>query len=142
MNSILNTGDQATHAVKQAASLARENFLEFGTQLVKLLGRMREAEGRGADSLLEHMGLQRRTGLAKPVVCFAAGAIVGAGAALLLAPTAGDKLRKKLAAFFSTEIDQVTSPVKPLVTAAEQSAEEAEVVAKKADNGAKHHVTR
>jgi hypothetical protein len=141
MNSILNTGDQATHAVKQAASLARENVLEFGTQLVKLLGRMREAEGHGADSLLEHLGLQRRTGLAKPIVCFATGAVVGAGAALLLAPTSGDRLRKKLAAFFSSEIDQVTSLVKPLATKAKQNADEAEVVAKKADNGTKHHVT-
>jgi hypothetical protein len=134
MSSISNTTGHAAQTVKDAASHAREGVLEFGTQLLELFGRMREAEAHGVERLLQRMGLQR-AGLAQPMVFFAAGAVFGAGAGLLFAPTSGSELRRNLGTFFAGKVDKMTSLIKP-VLASEDAATE---TARKIDNGAHAH---
>jgi hypothetical protein len=57
----------------------------------------------GTDDILAALGLQRRrnsfdAALAPSIALFAAGALVGAAAAMLLAPKSGQALRKELSA--------------------------------------------
>jgi hypothetical protein len=135
MNSISKTTDHATQTVKDAASHARENLVEFGTQLIKVLDRARDAEVFNLDSLLQRAGLQRRGGIVQPMAYFAAGALVGAGAGLLFAPTSGAKLRENIVALVSGEIDKLAKIFKPAVNAAEEIVEDAATVGKTVENG-------
>jgi hypothetical protein len=151
MNSISTTTEDAADAVKGAASHARDNLLELGTQLLRLLGRAREAEVFSLDNWLQRIGLQRRESIVQPVLFFAAGAVLGAGAGLLLAPTAGSKLREDIAAFLSGEIEKLTAMMKPVVEKTTEKVEKAGKVvreteggssdARNIDNGAKHAST-
>jgi YtxH-like protein len=51
----------------------------------------------GVDDMLDFVGLERRRGHGwEKLVLFGAGAVAGAGAALLLAPTSGRETREKL----------------------------------------------
>ncbi|MGO9839276.1 MAG: YtxH domain-containing protein [Polyangiaceae bacterium] len=134
MSSTSNTTGQAAQTVKDAASHARAGVLDFGTQLLELFGRMRDAEGHGVERLLQRMGLQRREGLTQPVVFFAAGAVFGAGAGLLFAPTSGSELRRNLGTFFSGKVDEVTSRIKAVLEPKEKDV--ATESATKIDNGA------
>jgi|HubBroStandDraft_1064217.scaffolds.fasta_scaffold19628_3 hypothetical protein len=134
MSSISNTTGHAAQSVRDAASHARESVLEFGTQLLEVLGRMREAEGQGVDRLLQRLGLQRRGGVTQPIAFFAAGAVLGASAALLFAPTSGSELRRNIAGFWSTKVDKVASLVKPVLRSVEKDLGDGEP-AKTNDNG-------
>jgi hypothetical protein len=135
MSSISNTTGHAAQSVRDAASHARESVLEFGTQLLEVLGRMREAEGQGVDRLLQRLGLQRRGGVTQPMAFFAAGAIFGAGAGLLFAPTSGSELRRNIASFWSAKVDKVTSLVKPVLRSVDKDLGESDP-ARTNDNGA------
>jgi hypothetical protein len=140
MNSISKTADHATQTVKDAASHARENLLDFGTQLLKVLERARDSEVFSLDSVLQRAGLQRREGMAQPMAYFAAGMVVGAGAGLLFAPTSGDKLRENIALLVSAKVDKLASIFRPATKAAEEVIEGAGVAAKSLENGARHDV--
>src|SRR5271170_7360710 len=83
MTTISNTADHATEQVKDAASHVRGTLLDFSTQVLKLINRARDAEGRGVDAMLHGLGLERRRSALGPVLWFAAGA-VAAGTAVLL----------------------------------------------------------
>ncbi len=107
MTTLSNTADHAADQVKDAASHVRGTLLEFSTQVLKLVNRAREAEGRGVDSVLHGLGLERRRSALGPVLWFAAGAVVAGTAVLLTSPTSGQKLRKAIASFFGREIEAV-----------------------------------
>jgi gas vesicle protein len=77
----------------------------------------------------------------QPVAFFAAGAVFGAAAGLLLAPTSGEELRKNIASLFGREIEKVTSLVKPLVKSTEEKMD-ATATEKKVGNGAQHEGAR
>jgi len=129
MNSISSSADQATDAVKDAASHARENVLEIGAQLLRLLNRARDANVLSFDSWLHRVGLRRHGGIGQvvqPLVFFAAGAVVGAGAGLLFAPTSGSKLREDIAALVAEQIEKLGTMFKPAVSTAEQGMERGE----------------
>jgi YtxH-like protein len=121
MNSLSDTTDEATSAVKDAASNLRENLIEAGTHMLRLLARARDPGSNGIDALLRMLKLQRRDGPVQPILLFAAGALVGAAAGLLFAPTAGDKLRGDIAAGLSREVEKLSALVKSLTKTAEQT---------------------
>jgi hypothetical protein len=73
------------------------SMVELGAQALRLVNNLKEAEARGAESVLSLMGLQRRQSVARPLLWFAAGATVAAGAALLLAPMKGEELVDRIA---------------------------------------------
>ena len=62
--------------------------------------RLQSLQKISADDVLAAFGLQKRTsafdGLAPSLALFAAGAVVGAAAAVLLTPKAGPAMRKEL----------------------------------------------
>jgi hypothetical protein len=99
MTTISDTADHAAEHMKDVASHARGTMLDLAAQAMKLVSGAREAEGRGVDTLLDRMGLQRRRSGFVPVLWLAAGAIAAAGVVLLLAPTSGKSLRKRIAGF-------------------------------------------
>jgi hypothetical protein len=138
MNSISKTADHATQTMKDAASHARENLLEFGTQMLQVLDRARDSEVFSLDSLLQRAGLQRRAGAGQPIAYFAAGFMVGAGAGLLFAPTSGSKLRENIANLVSAEVDKLASIFRPATKRVEEVVEEADAVAKNLENGVRH----
>jgi gas vesicle protein len=55
--------------------------------------------------------LQRRESALRPALWFAAGAVVAGGAALVLAPSSGEKLRKRLIELLSKAGDTVKQSV-------------------------------
>jgi hypothetical protein len=95
MATIANTTEHAAEHVKEAASHVRAKLFDFSTQLLKLINSAREAEGRGADTLLHRLGLQRQRGPRVGVLWFAAGAVTVGTAVFLMTP-AGKKLRRTL----------------------------------------------
>ena len=96
MRSIWNT-DQVAHRMKDAASSARISFLDLGTQVLRLVNNLRDGERHRLDSVLGRVGLYRRHDTALgPILWFTAGAVVGGGAGILLAPTVGQGLRDRM----------------------------------------------
>jgi YtxH-like protein len=142
MSSTSNMTGHARQTVKDAASQTSESVLEFGTQVLGLLGRMRDAEGHAVERLLHRMGLKRREGLTQSAAFFAAGAIVGAGAGLLFAPTTGKQLRHNIATLFAGRLDEVTSLIKPVLRSAEKKVADAAATVEKTDNGVADHPAR
>jgi hypothetical protein len=96
-------------------------LLEFSTQVLKLINRAREAEGRGVDAMLHGLGLERRRSALGPVLWFAAGAVAAGTAVLLTSPASGQKIRKAIASFVGQEIDAVGSQASAIVNRAEQA---------------------
>ena len=102
MSSVASTASHAVDHVKDAASIARWNVVDLGIQIVKLLNTIRSQEMCAVDSGLHFIGLQRRESALRPVLIFAAGAVVGSSLAIFLTPTSGKDLRAKLLAFLAT----------------------------------------
>ena len=113
MNSVVNHAQHAAFTaadqVKSAADGTRSSLIELGVQALKLFNHVRAQETRYVDSALDHIGLQRRESALRPVLWFAAGAVVAGGAALVLAPSSGEMLRKRLIELLSTAGDSVKS---------------------------------
>ncbi len=134
MSPFSNTADHATDAIAHA----RAALLDLPSQMMKLVDGARETERRGADALLDRMGLQRRQSALTPVIWFVAGAVVAGAAAFILAPTSGKQLRRRVAAFLDAELDEIK--------AVERQVEEkvrGEVSAvTKMPNGASHEAPR
>jgi hypothetical protein len=131
MTTISNTTDHAAEQVKEAASHARTTFLDLSTQVMKLINGAREAEGRGVEAVLDRLGLQRRTSALGPVLWFAVGAAVAGTSVVLMTPTSGKKLRRRIARFLGGEVEAVT-------TEAKETKEHTEDGMKKMPNGANH----
>ena len=78
------------------------------------------------DDILSSLGLETRSRSTTRVFAyaglFAAGVVVGAGAAWLLAPRSGDRLRNSLAAGVKDISDQVASTASRVAEAAKQRA--------------------
>ena len=100
MNSVVNNAQHAASnavdQVKSTASDTRASLVDFGVQALKFVNHLRAQESRVVDSALDQIGLQRRESAIRPVLWFAAGAVVAGGAALVFAPSSGEKLRKRL----------------------------------------------
>jgi hypothetical protein len=97
MKSIWNT-DKVAHRMRDAASSARVNFIDLGTQVLRLVNNLRDGERQRLDSVLGRVGLYRRqSGALGPILWFTAGAVVGGGAGILLAPTVGQGVRERMA---------------------------------------------
>jgi hypothetical protein len=134
MTTITKTSDRAMDHVEDAASHARSTLLELSTQVGKVISGALTAEGRGVDALLDRLGLQRRESAFKPAVWFAAGAVAAGMAVLLMSPTSGKELRRRIASFLGneTETNAARSDALPRV---EQVAKSEASTAK---NGARH----
>jgi hypothetical protein len=132
MTTISNTADHATEHVKHAASHVGSSLLDLSTQVIRFANGVREAQGRGVETMLGRLGLQRRQGALGPVLWFAAGAVAAATAVLLLSPTTGPQLRRRITAFIGRE----TEPNAGQPGVAEPRIEEPEVSAQ--HNGAQH----
>jgi len=109
MTTISSTADQAADRVKDGASHVRGTLLELSTQVIKLINSAREAEGRGMDTVLHRLGLERRRSALGPVLWFTAGAVAAGTVVLLTAPTSGKGIRRAIASFFDHEVDEVGS---------------------------------
>ena len=94
MNTILN---HAMKSADDAAPHSRPSVIEYATQGLKLFGALRALEIGAVEALLGRVGLARRQSAVTPLFWFAAGAILGGGAALALSPAAGQPLRSRLA---------------------------------------------
>jgi hypothetical protein len=109
MATISDSAEHATEHVRDAASHARARFFDFSTQVLKLVNGIREAQGRGTDTVLDHLGLRRQKGPLGPALWFAAGAVTAGAAVFLLTPTSGGDLRRRIARFFATEGEAVVA---------------------------------
>jgi hypothetical protein len=138
MNTFSNTADHATDAI----SHARTALLDLPGQMMKLVDNARESERRGVDSLLDRMGLQRRQSVLTPVLWVAAGAVIAGAAAVLLAPTSGREIRRRIASFFDAEVDMIKTQGKDLERRVEETLKEGAPVAIKAPNGISHDTSR
>ena len=116
MTTVLNTGSHAVDQVKDTASSARGAVLDLGVQALKFLNTVRSEEYRLVGSALESVGLQRRESSLRPVLWFAAGAVLAGSAVLLLAPTSGRKLRNKILRVFGSTEEAATDLAKSMAT--------------------------
>lgn len=99
---------EAVHSVEHAASHARGSVIELATQALKMANSFRSMRATDAvDSVLGRVGLQRQSSMLVPIGIFVAGATLGGLVGLALAPSAGKKLRKRVARFLWSEIDAV-----------------------------------
>jgi len=111
------------HVMKDVQALARDfaspahptSWIEYGTQALKFFGALRALELGPVDSLLGRVGLGKRDATLGPVIWLAAGAVVGGGVALALAPMSGKKLRRRLARFIDSGTTELESDAKELV---------------------------
>lgn len=115
--SILNTAPQA---VQSAASSARGSLVDLGVQALKFLNTVRAEEYRLVGSALERVGLQRRESSLRPIAWFAAGAVLGGSAVLLLAPSSGGALRRRIGSFLGMAKDATAEAAKTVVTDLEE----------------------
>jgi gas vesicle protein len=126
MNSVVNSAQhaasQAVDQVRSSANETRASLLDLGVQALKFVNHLRVNESRVVDSALDRIGLQRRESAMRPALWFAAGAVVAGGAALVLAPSSGEKLRKRLIELLSKAGDTVKQSViaKEVVTDVKQ----------------------
>lgn len=110
------------HVMKDVQALARDfaspahptSWIEYGTQALKFFGALRALELGPVDSLLGRVGLGKRDPTIGPVIWLAAGALVGGGVALAMAPMSGKKLRRRLARFIDSGATEPESNVKEL----------------------------
>jgi gas vesicle protein len=124
------TIDSTIHDLKNGASAAAntaEHIAEatkggFGDVLSKLGKAYGIARSFHLDDLVERAGYTRRSSTLGTIATFTSGFALGAGAALLVAPTSGRKLRRRIA-----------SAVKSFVSAGE---EKAATLAKDAEDAA------
>jgi len=115
------------HVLKDVQALARDfaspahatSWIEYGTQALKFFGALRALELGPVDSLLGRVGLGKRDAAVGPVIWLAAGAVIGGGVALAMAPMSGKKLRRRLARFIDSGAVEVESGVKELEARAE-----------------------
>lgn len=121
MSTISDSAEHAAEQVKETASHARARFFDFSTQVLKLVNGIREAQGRGTDSVLDRLGLQRQTGPLGPALWFAAGAVTAGAAVFLTASPSGRKLRQRIASFLGGGVEAVVAGA----GAVEQRVEEA-----------------
>jgi hypothetical protein len=110
MTTISNTADHATEHVKEAASHVRTSMLDLSTQVIRFINGAREAQGRGMDSVLDRMGLQRRQSALGPILWFTVGAVAAGTAVLLMSPTTGKKLRQRIASFLGHAAEASAAP--------------------------------
>ncbi len=100
MNSVISSAkDSAEHAadtIQSDIGGTVKVLVAFGTQVLRFYNQARAVEMPGVDNVLHSVGLQRRANPLVPVLLFAAGAAIAGGAALVLAPTSGRELRRKL----------------------------------------------
>ena len=93
-------------------STISSTVFDFSTQVLRLVNGVREAEGRGMESLLDYRGLQRQRGPLVPALWFAAGAAAAGAAVLLMTPTSGKKVRQGIASLVAGGVENVTAGVK------------------------------
>lgn len=127
MNSVVNNAQHAAsnaaNQVRSSANDTRASIIDFGVQALKLFNHIRAQESRVVDSALDRIGLQRRESALRPALWFAAGAVVAGGAALVLAPSSGEKLRTRLIELLTKAGDTVKQTVKQSVIAKEVTRE-------------------
>lgn len=113
MNSVVGNAQHlasnAADQVRTTTDSTRSSLVDFGVQALKLFNHVRAQESRYVDSALDHIGLQRRESALRPALWFAAGAMVAGGAALVFAPTSGEKLRVRLIELLTKAGDTVKS---------------------------------
>jgi hypothetical protein len=103
MTIVQDTVHQATKRagtiVEGAGSVARGTATDVAGKLTDWVDVARRL---GVASMLSALGLQKRRGPLATVATFGAGVVVGAGAALLLAPVSGETLRRAVVGYFKS----------------------------------------
>ncbi len=104
MTIVQDTVHQATKRagtiVEGASTMARGTATDVAGKLTDWVDLARRL---GFASMLSALGLQKRRSPLATVATFGAGVVVGAGAALLLAPVSGETLRRAVLGYFKSE---------------------------------------
>jgi hypothetical protein len=90
------TTDRAAEVARDTAMQARASLIDLGAQGLRFLNDLRDTRVRAVDGLLGHMGLQRRESSIRPVLWFALGAAAAGAVVLVVAPSSGKALRRRL----------------------------------------------
>jgi hypothetical protein len=114
------------HAAEQVSHAARASYIELAAQALKLFNGIRSAETRGMTSLLDRIGLQRRSSAFVPIAWFVGGALVAGAAVALITPASGKAMRKRIRTFLGAELDMVASEAKGVVQDAKNVVQKAE----------------
>jgi hypothetical protein len=135
MTTFSSTAEHATEQLK-------DTFVELSSQAMKLFNNLRDAEDRGMATVLDRLGLQRRQSALTPALWFAGGAIFAGAAVLLLAPTSGKKLRRRIAGILDGELQEATSAATSLEQRLEETLKSDVPSASRGPNGAPQDVSR
>jgi hypothetical protein len=122
MTTITNATDHATQQFRDAAARAWTPILELSAHARKVVHTVRETEGGGIDTWLDRLRLQRRRSPLGPVLWLSAVVVAAGIAVLLIAPTTGKALRRRLAHFIRGETSAHATPPTALGPPVEGSA--------------------
>ncbi|HEY1697909.1 MAG TPA: hypothetical protein VGG39_37365 [Polyangiaceae bacterium] len=118
---------------------ARSNMIDLGTQVLRLVNNVRDAQMRGVDSMFGRLGYRRQS-MARPLLWFAAGAVVAGGVALFLAPMTGDEMVQKASNLLGRAADDVQHRAMNAVDKVREVAKHEANEATKSDTSAKQRV--
>ncbi len=113
VHDVKNTAAHAIEGAEGLAGEAKSGFLDTISKITKVVSTLRSLD---SDDLLGYAGLQRRSRLSTAAT-FGAGIALGAGVALLFAPTSGAKMRKQIARSFKALLDSEREDVSAVKTA-------------------------
>jgi|SRR5579859_1274785 len=114
------------HAADQVSHAARASYVELAAQVLDLFNGIRAAETRGMTSLLDRIGLQRRSSVLVPIAWFVGGALVAGAAVAMITPASGKALRQRIRTFLGSEIETIASDAKSVVQDAKSVGKKAE----------------
>jgi hypothetical protein len=98
MSVVDDTLHMASERAGEVAGDAGSAVRDTATDLVDKIYRLGKlVRGVSMVSALSAVGLQKKRGAMPTIVAFGAGVVIGAGAALIFAPTSGRLLRRKIA---------------------------------------------
>lgn len=119
------------HGASRAVPFARSKVLEGVRVVSGVLGLLRAL---GVDDALGWVGLsRRRSSLLGSVATFGAGAVIGVGVGMMIAPKSGRELRRSFFAGLAAMEDMTTAAVSDVAAKAEAVAVDAIDAAKKVE---------
>ena len=129
------TIDTLGTSANDAAQNAKKGFFETIGQVTRAFNSIRSMD---TESVLGQLGLERRRSGVQSVFVFTGGFALGAGTALLLAPTSGSELRAKIAKSITTFLGpDAAQKVETFAANAKDAVEHAKSGAKDAFDSAK-----
>lgn len=101
MGIVSPTTDRNADAAKHTVSHARANWIDFGTQALRLVNDLRDTRTHAVDGILGQVGLQRRQGSLRSLLWLGAGAAATGAIVLVTVPSARTELRRRVAGWLA-----------------------------------------